>query len=137
MFAVGAERRKHPRLKLEIDVDVTSGHNFFSTHTRDASEGGLFIETSLPLPIGSEVHVVIRLPGQPGLEVAAEVAWALTDPAGAIEGLGLRFLSMPERSRQAIQRFMSARTPMLFDSEAAEDPEGAAPPGGPPPLPRR
>lgn len=126
---MGAERRRHPRLKLEIDVDVTSGHNFFSTRTRDASEGGLFIESDLPLPIGSAVNVVIRLPGMPGLEVAAEVTWALTDDSGAQTGLGLRFLSMPDRSREAIQRFMSARTPMLFEEDAAE-PE-------PPPLPRR
>jgi uncharacterized protein (TIGR02266 family) len=137
---VGAERRRHPRLKLEIDVDITSGHNFFSTHTRDASAGGLFIETDLPLPIGSPLHVVIRMPGMPGLEVAAEVAWALTDEAGRLDGLGVRFLSMPERSRAAIQRFMAARAPMLFDSETVEEAEGAeeaAAPAGPPPLPRR
>lgn len=115
---------------------MTSGHNFFSTRTRDASEGGLFIETDLPLPIGSQLHVLIRLPGTPGIDAAAEVAWALSDDAGQPAGLGVRFLSMPERSRQTIQRFMTERAPMLFDSETVES-EESDPPTGPPPLPRR
>ena len=133
----GAERRKHPRLKLEIDVDVTSGHNFFSTRTRDASAGGLFVETDLPLPIGSKLQLVIRLPGALGIELAAEVAWALADETGAVQGLGVRFLSVPPRSLETIQRFMASRAPMEFDAEAPVEETEPDAPAGPPPLPRR
>lgn len=128
------ERRKHARLKLEIEVDVTSGHNFFSGRTRDASEGGLFVQTDLELPIGSKVQLVIRLPGSLGIEADAEVAWALSDEHGVVQGIGVKFLALAPRTLEVIKRFMSARTPMLFDTEeAVEEPA----PEGPPPLPRR
>jgi uncharacterized protein (TIGR02266 family) len=131
---VGSERRRHPRLKLEIDVDVTSGHNFFSTRTRDASEGGVFIETDLPLPIGSKVRVVMRLPSSPGLEVDAEIAWTLADDHGGTIGLGLRFVDPSPLVHAAIVRFMKTRAPMVFDAEPSMEPEAGP---MPPPLPRR
>jgi len=129
------DRRRHPRLRLQVDVDVRSEHNFFTTRTRDASEGGLFIETDLPLAVGTSVDLQLRLPGVPSRELKAKVAWALTEPSGATTGLGLEFVSLEPRMRDAITEFMQQKAPLMFDSE--EPDEVAADVPRPPPLPQR
>jgi uncharacterized protein (TIGR02266 family) len=137
------DRRRHPRIKLQVDVDVRSEHNFFTTRTLDASEGGLFIETNLPLEVGTLVDLQLHLPGVPSREIKARVAWALADLSGATTGLGLEFVSLEPRLQDAIADFMQRRAPLTFDSEEpAEEPaedaaEDAADPPSPPPLPRR
>ena len=127
------DRRRYPRLKIELDVDVTSEHNFYSTHTRDISEGGLFVDTDTPLPVGTKVQVQLNLDGL-AIEADARVAWQFRDAHGRVDGLGLRFQSLGEQALEAIRWFMLRREPMIFDDTGAVE-QPAIP--RPPPLPKR
>ncbi|NUP10297.1 MAG: PilZ domain-containing protein [Polyangiaceae bacterium] len=134
-----SERRRHPRLSLEVDVDVSTAHNFYAGKTRDISMGGLFIETPVGLEPGTEVTVSLAL-GQQRFTLTCKVAWILGGASGTA-GFGVEFDSIPEKAKKAIHAFMKKRAPMDFDmaepelDEADETPAPAPPRKGPPPLP--
>jgi len=126
------ERRSRPRVAISVDVDFSSESNFYTGRTRDISVGGLFIETAVGLPVGSEIALRLRLSGRE-FSVHAEVTWALLDPSGTQIGVGVRFLDLPADARATIDAFMKERAPMDFDSEPVlEDDE----PPEAPPLPK-
>jgi uncharacterized protein (TIGR02266 family) len=113
------ERRRAARIKMSVEVEITSGSNFFAGRTRDVSTGGLFIETDVDLPIGSEVELDLVLAGRRHT-ARAEVAWVLGGGDGATEGVGVRFVQLPSRTAAAITSFMVRRQPMPFEAIDAE-----------------
>jgi uncharacterized protein (TIGR02266 family) len=133
---LSSERRKHTRVSLSVEVDVSSDSNFFVGKTRDLSMGGLFIETPIPMPIGSAVTVELTLKGRKHA-LTSEVMWALDGRDGATVGIGVQFRDLPPKSRNAILAFMKERAPVefeMFEPEPDDDAEADAP-AGPPPLP--
>jgi uncharacterized protein (TIGR02266 family) len=125
------ESRQHPRVSIAVDVDVTSGSNFYAGRTRDLSLGGLFVETDIGLPIGAQIDVKLKLP-KGTFKVPCEVVWQLADKGRTI-GVGVRFLQLSTAAKKSIEGFMAVRTPVGFEAaELDEDP----PKPGPPPLPK-
>ena len=124
------DRRKHPRLRLSVDVDVTSENNFFAGHTRDISAGGLFIEGDLGLEPGAELTVQLHL-GEHRAQCQTEVAWVLADDDGRVTGVGVRFTKLSAEARRHIQAFMKTRSPVPFEIDEPDPPRK-----GPPPLPK-
>jgi Tfp pilus assembly protein PilZ len=139
------ERRKHPRLSLEVEVDVATENNFYAGKTRDISMGGIFVE----MPVTPEVGTPIALKLQLGIrkyEVVARCAWILTDASGAPAGFGAEFVDLKPVLKRVIAQFMAKRDPLSFellgDDDPAREPAGPLPLGGsrgkgPPPLPGR
>ena len=103
------DRRRHPRVRLSVDVDFKSQHNFFSARTRDISRGGLFIETNIRIPIGERIEIDLRFLKTRVL-VDAEVVWEMVGEDGETEGLGVRFLGLPESIADRIEAFMGIRS---------------------------
>lgn len=140
------DRRKHMRVSLDVEVDVSSDSNFFVGKTRDLSMGGLFIETPIALPIGTTVTVQLKLKGRKH-DLAADVMWALDTENGTTVGIGVEFKNLGSKAHNAILAFMKERAPVefeMFEPEPEEEVEEtavadgvpAAPSGGkPPPLP--
>mgnify|MGYP000995209436 CR=1 FL=1 len=130
------ERRRHPRLSLEVDVDVETAHNFYAGRTRDISMGGLFIESPVGLEVGTEVTVSLAL-GKRRFNLPCKVAWVLGKPAGGTAGFGVEFEALSASVKKVIEAFMKKRAPMDFDvlDDADEIPEEVKPKKGPPPLP--
>ena len=108
------DRRKNARIRLAVEVGITSGSNFYAARTRDISTGGLFIETPVALPVGAPVEVELSLTGNRHA-LRAEVAWVLGAADGSTEGVGVRFLDVVPRTRAAIEHFMARRAPMPFE----------------------
>jgi uncharacterized protein (TIGR02266 family) len=114
------ERRIAPRYELDVAVTFESQHNFFAGLTRDLSSGGLFIATSVLRPIGECVRVRLTLPGSDEvLDAITEVRWVRQGGvAGAMEpGMGLEFLQMSPRTKQAIKDFKDKRETFSYDDE--------------------
>ncbi|HEY6463377.1 MAG TPA: PilZ domain-containing protein [Polyangiaceae bacterium] len=122
-----ADRRKHPRLSIAVDVDFKSGHNFFTARTRDISSGGLFIESDAPVPVGMRIEIDLSFL-KSHVRVPAEVAWTLEED-GRCVGMGVRFIDLRPAARKSIEAFMALRSPLqcgeVVEAEAAT----------PPPLP--
>jgi uncharacterized protein (TIGR02266 family) len=121
------DNRQHPRVSIAVEIDVASGSNFYAGRTRDLSLGGLFVETDVGLPIGSQIDVKLKLPGGTFM-VACEVVWHLSDKGHTV-GVGVRFLQLSAGARHAIESFMSLRSPVAFEAPELDDGPG------PPPLP--
>ena len=51
-----AESRQFTRVPFTVEVSVASEHNFFTGFTSNISEGGVFIATDLPPPLGTIVE---------------------------------------------------------------------------------
>jgi uncharacterized protein (TIGR02266 family) len=118
-----ADRRKHPRLVLSVDLDFASAHNFYAGRTRDLSLGGLFVETGIELPIGTILTMELHFLSHKH-KVEAEIVWQVVEDDGVV-GMGLRFVSLSDSARRSIEEFMNKRAPMGFDASP-----------GPPPLPK-
>lgn len=113
-----SERRKHPRLSIQVAVDVESGHNFYAARTRDVSTGGLFIETDARIAVGTELEVDLKFLSK-HVRVASEVAWELMDGDRPV-GVGVRFLRLEPHVARSIRAFMALRDPLHF-AEIADD----------------
>lgn len=122
-LAGGRERRVHPRFRLAVVVNFGSTHNFYSGRTRDISAGGLFIETDVPLPVGTRITVDLQLL-KTKVRADSEVVWVLMDDNGQTVGMGVRFVSLPAAVRERIETFMGLRQAMLFEMEPDDDPAG-------------
>lgn len=143
------ERRRAPRISLEVDVDVSDAHNFYVGRTRDISIGGLFIESPIGIDVGTEVGLKLRIGGEPFV-LSCRVAWRHLDDDGKPFGFGVEFQRLPLATRRSIQAYMRKRAPEIIDLGGPADPEPLqAEPSyaeepmpaslvkrGPPPLPR-
>lgn len=136
-----SDRRRFPRIEMNVDVDVhVNNNNFFGGRTRDISMGGIFIESTTPMDIGSTVGLKVRFDGQ-AFHLTCRVAWSLSTPDGAPTGFGVEFVRLPLPARRAIEEYMSWRAPELFQTEAPQSrlkPPSTVPRPrkGPPPLPQ-
>lgn len=114
------DRRAEERAAFAIDIGLHSATQFFSGISGDLSEGGLFVATYTPKPVGTELHVSFVLPpvGGIGASISAPaiVAWVRNaEGSGAEPGMGLRFFALKDEDRRAIERFMKLRPPMLYE----------------------
>ena len=109
-----SDRRRHPRLYLRVELDFACESNFYRGQTRDISAGGLFIETSAKIPLGTIISVDLRFLKR-NLRVKAEAMWELRE-RGRLTGIGFQFVELPDSARRAIEAFMTLRQPLHVDA---------------------
>lgn len=100
----GRENRRTERTALVVRVDYSTVDSFFSEFTTNINEGGLFIETDSPSPLGTSVLVQFQLPGSDDpLKLEGRVVWA-SPPEGSAEGpgMGIEFENLDESARRRI-----------------------------------
>ncbi|HVP66241.1 MAG TPA: PilZ domain-containing protein [Anaeromyxobacteraceae bacterium] len=104
----GPERRAAPRLDKAFPVWLEGDRGFGMGVARNISEGGMFVETTTPQPIASQVR--ITFPSSSGeMTAVAEVRYVChlvgrASPAAevhaSVHGMGVRFLhfeAQPDR----------------------------------------
>jgi len=71
--------------------------------TLDISEGGVFVRTPFPSPIGSLLEFSIQVPGRKGsIDVIGKVIWIRSGNEG---GMGIEFYKIdPEERKELIRR---------------------------------
>ncbi|MDQ3038126.1 MAG: PilZ domain-containing protein [Myxococcota bacterium] len=99
----GSERRSSPRVRIEAEVGGHSGSHFFSGRAGDVSSGGLFVATSDPLAIGTELTLGLVLADGDHVVVDGIVSW-VRGPHAGLEGMGIRFAELAPDVRDAIAR---------------------------------
>jgi uncharacterized protein (TIGR02266 family) len=110
-----SDRRERGRAEFTVDIGLHSTTQFFAGISGDLSEGGLFVATYIPQPIGTELSVSFVLPGGASISTPAIVAWIRQgQDSGAEPGMGLRFFRLEDKERAAIERFLKIRPPMLY-----------------------
>jgi uncharacterized protein (TIGR02266 family) len=84
--------RRQPRLPISLEVAYRTAGAFLVSYSINLSKGGIFLETSQPLPIGEHVSLKFDVPGVGPLEVDGTVAWVRTGTHdGLPDGMGVQF----------------------------------------------
>ena len=65
--------RKHPRIDLVNEVFFQAGPQEVRACWSDISEGGIFVQTMNPLPVGNQVRLKIRFEADPALYLAVGI----------------------------------------------------------------
>jgi PilZ domain len=98
-----AENRRYPRTSVTSAVVFQVGEGLrIEAEFRDVSLGGMYIETTTPLPYGTAVRVYLRLPGmKQETRIDSIVRWA--EPTG----MGVQFGVMGARETYALTSLLS------------------------------
>ncbi len=117
MTGQAPHNRSHPRVPLTVEVSLESEHNFYTGITDNISEGGIFVATPHPPPLGSEVSFELVL-GEQRFQVTGVVCWARThvmSSSDAPEGIGIRFGQLEPSVLEAIKRFSHGRDTLFYE----------------------
>lgn len=134
---MGSERRLYERIDIALPCRLwiaeeptggkkaPSGELRFEAYARsfNLSLGGVFLETSFLLKEGLVLTVDLGLPDG-RLPIRGKVAHAVSqEEAGGPSGLGIQFLDIDARSREALLRFFTpTRYQRFLDAVAREFP---------------
>jgi type IV pilus assembly protein PilZ len=98
------------RLHHELPVAYRSVGSFLSDWATNISQGGLFINTRKPLPVGTEVKILIQLPGAAfPCELHGRVARVteFDNAANMVPGMGIQFMAVDEAKRRELDEFVT------------------------------
>jgi PilZ domain len=99
------ERRVGPRIPIEMWVEETTGSERYFRRAGNLSKGGLRLEHTIPLPIGTIVNLTFTLPGDNApVDVSGEIV-----SAAAPEDLrmGVKFVGTTPEAQAKIDAFLA------------------------------
>ena len=105
--------RNHPRAPLAVKVRYTTKEGKkFESLTGGLGGGGLFIESSSPLPRGSELELEFSLPDRPSDRVTAKarVAWVRNKAERYLlfPGMGIEFTDIESAAQKRLEDLVVA-----------------------------
>jgi uncharacterized protein (TIGR02266 family) len=105
---MSTERRQGNRVPVQIWVEEKTDRELYFQRSANLSTGGIYLENTIPHPVGTRVNLRFQLPGDADkIEVKAEVAAAI---AGEEEfGMGLKFVDLGADIADKIKQYI-ART---------------------------
>jgi len=109
-FIDGIERRSSPRADIVVRVNYQTVDSLFSEFARNINDGGLFVETDTPQPIGTCVELEFKLPGADRpIEVIGNVVRSIeSDQAtpDGVAGMGIEFENLDSDVREQINEII-------------------------------
>lgn len=101
------ERRQGNRVPVQIWVEEKTDRELYFQRSANISAGGIYLENTIPHPVGTRVTLRFSLPGDAEkFEVHAEVAAANT---GEEEfGMGLKFVDLGPGVAERIQKYVAS-----------------------------
>jgi type IV pilus assembly protein PilZ len=111
-------KRRATRLHHEIPVAYRTVGSFLTDWATNISQGGLFINTRKPLPVGTAVKILIQLPGASfphHLDGRVTRVTAFDNHANMVPGMGIEFTGVDEPRRREIQAFVERLRVQLED----------------------
>jgi hypothetical protein len=80
------ERRKHPRFKVRVGVQLALGAERFPGQLRDLCRDAALVEVEREVAVGSEVALAVQLPGTGGpLQVVGHVVRTAAGDHGGLD----------------------------------------------------
>ena len=103
---VGADRRVHTRVTVDLEVDYKSADNFLFAYITDISAMGIFVRTDTPSPRGTRLNLRFRVAGGELMELEGEVIWINPFRPGVADnlhpGMGVRFVDLDDETRERL-----------------------------------
>jgi uncharacterized protein (TIGR02266 family) len=99
------ERRGGLRVPVQMWVEEQGPTGTYFQRSANLSEGGIFLERTIPHPMGTQVTLKLQLPdgGEP-VEVRAEIVNAAAGEGDL--GMGLRFIDLDDAAARRIRRLV-------------------------------
>ncbi len=110
------DRRNHMRVPMRLRVKFPDMQTLMENYARDISQGGIFIESESPKPLG-EIMVLTLVHPDSGeeLDLKGEVVRVSRhDPKTpkSVSGMAIRFLNMDEEKRDSVNHFLAVEYPV-------------------------
>ncbi|MDP3028753.1 MAG: TIGR02266 family protein [Deltaproteobacteria bacterium] len=106
------ERRRVSRKAVRLEIYYSTPMDIFTSLSQNLNEGGIFIETDRPSPIGTVVEIKFYLPGDhKPIETHGLVVWSTTSPpekdtGHPRAGMGIEFESLNNQDKERINKFI-------------------------------
>ena len=102
---VGRERRKTERIPLEMWVEETTDNERYFRRAGTLSRGGLRLDHTIPLPMGTHVNLTFTLPGD---SAAIVVSGEIVSNAGPEDlRMGVKFLNLSDEAAKRIDDYLA------------------------------
>jgi len=109
---LGTTHGRPPRVDVRVPVDILCGKGIrLSGKTRNVSEGGMFVETALLLPVGSPVRCDLALEDS-SIEVFGRIAWSRPRQHFAAAGMGIQFVGFENGARRVLHHVVESGEPV-------------------------
>jgi uncharacterized protein (TIGR02266 family) len=104
----GGDRRATDRIPVEMWVEETTERELYFQRSGNLSEGGIFLENTIPHPVGTVVTLSFTLPGDSeAIRTQGEIVNAAE---GKQLGMGIKFVGLDARQKQRLQGFITRHT---------------------------
>ena len=103
-------KRRASRLQHELPVAYRSVGSFLTDWATDISQGGMFINTRSPLPVGTDVKILIQLPtveSPIGLNGRVTRVAELDTRANVVSGMGIQFTDVDPSKRKQLETLVA------------------------------
>jgi hypothetical protein len=98
-----ADRRTQTRVPIEMWVEEKAVDAVYFQRSANLSIGGLYLENTVPHPVGTKLHLRFTLPGD-AMEIAADAEIVKTE--GGL-GMHLKFTALSASAAEQIERFIA------------------------------
>ena len=101
-----AERRRSPRVLVDLEVDFASEDNYLFAYIIDINVTGIFVRTTSPESPGTQLNLRFSPDDSGPIELEGEVIWVNPYRPGAPDnlhpGMGIRFESLDDELRDRL-----------------------------------
>ena len=100
-----ADRRGGPRIPIEMWVEETTGSERYFRRAGNLSRGGLRLDHTIPLPLGTVVNLTFTLPGD---SAPVTVSGEIVSTAGPEElRMGVKFINLGADAQSRIDNYLA------------------------------
>jgi uncharacterized protein (TIGR02266 family) len=118
-----AEGRSGRRIPIQLLVDYKSDGNYLFDFCRDLGTGGVFIQTTKPLPTGSAIDLTFTIPdSKETLNAKGTVIWVQgqVNKSEATAGMGVQFAAFSNDQRKLLEAFVKRYHGSRFTGDAKQ-----------------
>jgi uncharacterized protein (TIGR02266 family) len=99
------ERRLGPRIPIEMWVEETTASERYFRRAGNLSRGGLGLDHTIPLPLGTVVNLTFTLPGDSN---PVQISGEIVSTAGPEElRMGVKFIDISDEARSRIDAYLA------------------------------
>jgi len=99
------ERRLGPRIPIEMWVEETTESERYFRRAGNLSRGGLGLDHTIPLPLGTIVHLTFTLPGDSG---PVKISGVIVSNAGPDDlRMGVKFIDIADEARLRLDAYLA------------------------------
>ena len=108
------EKRKYPRAPVEVEIhsselpeDQQKGKGLLCFFSKNISVGGIFLETTMPLEIGSVIYMRFNLPSSPTPIITQAIIVRINKKGTDLTpGMGIEFRHLSYADKTTIDEYV-------------------------------